>query len=186
MRWVLALPLLLCLATAEPAYRYGLDPAHSDVSARVAFFGIDSRTARFPQMVGEFTLRPTRLETIDLAVELDARALTADDRMALAELKGPKFFDAERYPAVRFASTQMTMTGPKSARIDGTITVRDISRPATLNVTFAQAPALVDGQTPVTIAATTAIDRRQFGMTASDLIVGNKVTITINATMTPR
>lgn len=56
MRAALAVPLLLANAAAPPSYHYHLDGAQSEVSARVAFFGLASRTAHFPKMEGGITL----------------------------------------------------------------------------------------------------------------------------------
>ncbi|MFC0588312.1 YceI family protein [Novosphingobium aquiterrae] len=186
MRALIALPLaLLCLGAAEPTYHYHLDPAHSDVAAKVAFFGLASKTAHFPKMTGAITLQPGRLDAIDLDVDLDARALTAGDSVTLGRLRGPKFFDAERYPTVHFEGRRMTMTGQVTARVDGSITARGVTRPAVLDVAFRQPPSRATGREAVQLSARTTIDRRTFGMTAYSFIVGRNVAITIDARMVP-
>lgn len=186
MRALIALPLAaLCLGAAEPTYHYQLDEPRSDVAAKVAFFGLASKTAHFPRMRGAITLQPGRLDAIDLDVELDARALTAGDSVTLGRLRGPKFFDVEHYPAIRFAGQRMTMTGPVTARVDGTVTARGVTRPVRLDVAFRAPPSHATGRDPVQFSARTTIDRRDFGMTAYSFIVGRNVTITIDARMVP-
>lgn len=183
----LLIPLLapLLIGAAQPSYRYQIDPARSAVSAKVGFFGIASKTAQFPQMSGRIAISPARLDTIDLDVEIDARRLTAGDPVTLARLKGKDFFDVERFPTVRFAGSRMQMTGPRTATVAGEVTARGVTRPASLAVTFRDPPAAVSGREPLELSARTVIDRRDFGMTAYSAIVGRKVTITINARMTP-
>lgn len=189
MRPALGLPLAmfapLLLGAASPSYRYQIDAARSEVSAKVGFFGIASKTARFPQLRGRIALSPQRLDTIDLDVEIDARRLTAGDPVTLARLKGKDFFDVEHYPTVRFSGQRMQMTGPVTATVAGTVTARGVTRPATLTVAFRDPPAKATGRDPVELSARTVIDRRDFGMTAYSAIVGRKVAITINARMTP-
>lgn len=185
MRLALCLIAPLLIGAASPSYRYQIDTTRSEVSAKVGFFGIASKTARFPQMSGRIALSPEKLDTIDLDVEIDARRLTAGDSVTLARLKGKDFFDVERYPTVRFAGKQMQMTGPVTATVAGEVTARGVTRPATLAVTFRDPPARVTGRDPVELTARTVIDRREFGMTAYSAIVGKKVTITIKARMTP-
>ena len=184
-RAVLSLLPLLALAAAPPTYHYRIDAPHSEVAARVGLFGIASKTARFPAMTGTIALSPDRLDTIDLDVKLDARHLTAGDSVTLARLKGPNFFDVARYPMVRFTGRRMTMTGPVTATVDGAITARGVTRPIVLAVSFAQSPARATGRDPIALTARATIDRRDFGMNAYRLIVGSKVTITINARMVP-
>lgn len=185
MRGILALPLLLVSAAAPPSYHYQLDGPRSEVSARVSFLGLASRTAHFPKMAGEITLQPDRLDAIDLDVTLDARELTAGDSVTLARLRGKDFFDVANHPTVQFTGKRMTMTGPVTATVDGEVTARGVTRPTVLHVAFAQPPARATGREPVTLSARTTIDRRDFGMTAYSFIVGKKVTVTINARMVP-
>lgn len=180
-----AILAVLCLGAAEPTYHYHLDQQQSEVAARVAFLGLASKTAHFPRMSGSITLQPARLDAIDLDVDLDARALTAGDSVTLGRLKSKDFFDVAHYPSVRFAGKRMTMTGPVTARVDGEITARGVTRPAVLDVAFREPPSRATGREAVRLSARTSINRRDFGMTAYSLIVGKTVTITINAVMVP-
>lgn len=182
---MLALAALATLGAGPAAYRYQLDSKGSAVIAKVSFLAIGSKTARFPVMKGSIRITPERLDDIDLDVELDARALTADSKGDTATLRGPDFFDVARHPSVSFSGHRMTMTGPVTARLDGMLTARGISRPATLSITFRDPPARASGRDPVQLRATTAIDRRQFGMTAYGWAVGRQVKITIDARLVP-
>lgn len=183
-----ALPFLLLVAVAAPAVaaqRYVLDPAASAVSAKVAFFGLSSKTARFPKMSGAIRLDPERPETAELDVTLDARALTAPDAVTLKRLKSEKFFWVERYPTVRFEGRGLRLSGAQSGTVAGSITARGVTRPAVLAVTFAEAIPRSGPPRAITLTGRTTIDRRAFGMTAYSPIVGRKVAITIRARMVP-
>ena len=184
MRAILIASTALVAAAAGPSHRYTIDPAHSDVSAKVAFFGIASKTAHFPKMSGGITLDPAHPESADLNVELDARALTAPDAVTLGRLKGAKFFWVERYPTVRFAGHGLRLSGDRSGTVPGEITARGVTRPATVAVTFAQSVSHPPAG-PIDLTARTTIDRKAFGMTAYGLIVGRKVAISIRARMVP-
>lgn len=185
MRTLLAVILLFLTASAGPAYRYRLDGAASAVSARVSYFGLGHKTARFPVLRGAIRLAPERLDAIDLEVELDARAMTAGGKTDTDYLKGTAFFDVANHPVVRFTGRRMAMTGPATARVDGQITARGVTRPAVLAVTFREPPARATGREPIDLSATTTINRRDFGMTSYGLVVGKNVTITIRARLLP-
>ncbi len=184
MRWFWVVPALLLIGAA-PAHRYAIDAEESQVSARVAFFGLASKTAHFPKISGGITLSSDTPERIDLTVNLDATGLTAPDRVTLARLKGPAFFDVARHPTIVFRGDRMRFTGESSARIAGQITARGVTRPATLEVRFASPPLHADGRQPLVLEGETVIDRREFGMTAYPLIVGRKVKIRIRAALVP-
>jgi len=172
-------------ANGSSALRYQLDPRQSDVAARVNFFGLASKTARFPKVSGGIELVPARLDTIRMDVTLDASALEAGDPLTLERLKGENFFDVARHPTVRFSGRRMTMTGPATAIVEGDLTARGVTRPVALDVSFAEPPASASGREPIRFSAQTRIDRTDFGMEAYRLIVGKTVTITIKAQMVP-
>src|ERR1043166_6144445 len=141
--------LPLAVAAAQPAVGrlvYTIDPVGSDVSAKVAFFGLASKTAHFPQLSGGITLAPATPGAIDLTVTLDARALTAPDTVTLGRLKSAKFFWVDRYPTVAFHGTRLTLSGPSTGTVEGEITARGVTRPATLAVVFASPPGAATGR----------------------------------------
>lgn len=178
------LALLLAAATAPPlAYR--VDPVGSDVAAKVAFLGIGSRTASFPAVSGSARLSPAAMDRIDLKVRIDARQLKASDTLTTERLRGPNFFDVANHPTVSFIGTALTMTGPATGTVAGELTARGVTRPVTLAVTFADAPARAASGDAIGITGTTTINRRAFGMTAYSLIVGKQVTITIRTRLVP-
>lgn len=183
---LLFLPLILLFATgAIDTLRFKVDAPQSAVSAKVAFFGIASKTAQFPKVSGSAVVVPQQPDALHLDVELDARALTAPDSVTLKRLKGEKFFWVEKYPTVRFVGDGMQFTSPTSGIVKGMLTARGVSKPVTLEVAFDRPPAKLAPGEPVTLTGSTRIDRRQFGMTAYSLIVGRKVDITIKARMVP-
>lgn len=175
--------LSLCIPSVAVAHdSYRLDSEHSDVTARVSFLGIGSRTAHFLKVSGMITRSGN--EAINLIVRLDATALEASDALTERRLKGDRFFDAAHYPQVIFTGRSMTATGTQSGTIQGAITARGVTKPATLDVRFSR-PFASAGTGPIHISATTRIDRRDFGMTAYSLIVGRHVTVAIEADLQP-
>lgn len=182
------LPLLALMVLANAAsvpQRYILDASASNVSAKVPFFGLASKTARFPRMQGAVTIVPGAPERAVIDVTFDATALEAPDSVTLARLKGEKFFWVERYPTIRFVGRALRLSSPTRGTVAGELTARGVTRPATLDVAFDTDPVAQAGR-PVSFTGTTTIDRRTFGMTSYQLIVGNKVDITLKARMVPR
>ena len=184
---LILLPLLaICaLANVGAPLRYTLDASASNVSARVPFFGLASKTARFPKMEGAVTIVPGAPERAVIDVTFDATAIEAPDSVTLARLRGEKFFWVEKYPNVRFVGRSLKMTSPTRGTVAGDLTARGVTRPQTLTVTFDADPLAQAGK-PVSFTGTTTIDRRQYGMKSYQLLVGNKVDITLKARMVPR
>lgn len=185
---MIVLPLLALFALANSAVapqRYTLDASSSHVSAKVPFLGLASKTARFPQMQGGVTIVPGAPEKAVIDVTFDATAIEAPDSVTLARLRGDKFFWVEKYPSVRFIGRSLTMANATRGTVSGELTARGVTKPQTLAVTFDADPLARVGQS-VSFTGTTTIDRRQYGMKAYQLVVGNKVDITLKARMVPR
>ncbi len=184
---IILLPLLAVFAIANigAPQRYTLDASASNVSAKVPFFGIASKTARFPQMQGAVTIVPGAPERAVIDVTFDATAIEAPDDLTLSRLRGEKFFWVEKYPTVHFVGRSLKLTSPTRGTVEGELTARGVTKPQTLTVTFDADPLTQVGQ-PVSFTGTTTIDRRQYGMKSYQLIVGNKVDIMLKARMLPR
>jgi polyisoprenoid-binding protein YceI len=180
-----ALALLLIAAAPPATYGYRVDPAGSNVDAKVAFLGIGSRTATFPAVVGAVTLSPAAMDRIDLNVRIDARQLTASDQLTTDRLKGKNFFDVANHPTVSFKGKALTMTSATAGTVAGDLTARGVTKPVTLAVTFTAPPARATGREAIGLVGTTTINRRDFGMTAYSLIVGKRVAITIRTRLVP-
>lgn len=185
-RTIGALALVALAGNAQTqVLRYRIDAQHSDVHARVGFFGIASKTARFPRISGGIELDPAHLESVKLDVTLDATALEAGDAVTLKRLKGSDFFDVDHHPQVRFVGRSMTMTGPVTAVVSGDLTAKGVTRPTSLTVSFTQPPAKATGREAIRLSGRARIDRTEFGMTAYRLIVAKSVTISIDTQMVP-
>lgn len=170
----------------SPTRDYRLDETASLVTAKVPFFGLSSKTARFPKMAGNVTIVPGASDKARIDVTFDATALEAPDSVTLSRLRGEKFFWVEKYPEVRFVGSSLTFTDDRRGTVKGTLTARGVSKPATLAVTFDRPPLKTGADEAVSFEGTTTINRRDFGMKSYRFIVGNKVDITMRARMVPR
>jgi polyisoprenoid-binding protein YceI len=188
---LILLPVLAVFALANAGanigtpQRYVLDASASNVSAKVPFFGIASKTARFPRMQGAVTIVPGAPESAVIDVTFDATAIEAPDSVTLARLSGDKFFWVEKYPTVRFVGRSLKLSSATRGTVSGELTARGVTKPQTLAVTFDADPLAEVGK-PVSFTGTTTIDRRLYGMKSYQLVVGNKVDIVLKARMIPR
>ena len=183
LMFALALPAVLVAQSGTLNYR--LDSSASNVSARVPFLGLASKTARFPRMEGAVTIVPGQPERAVIDVTFDARAIEAPDQTTLERLRGEKFFWVERYPTIRFVGRSLKMSSPTRGTVTGELTARGVTKSESLDVTFASDPAQAQGRS-IRFTGEMEIDRREYGMRSYQLVVGNKVDIELSARMVPR
>ncbi|HXV58508.1 MAG TPA: YceI family protein [Gaiellaceae bacterium] len=145
--------------TLAPAGTWRLDPVHSSVAFEVAYLGGTFK--------GAFREVEARLRVEGESAALEGAALVASvdvkDENLAAHLQSPDFFDAERFPELRFAAADVALDGDGVAA-DGEVTIRGITRP--VRVTGTAAGPLVDpyGRERVALALTAAVDRTLFGL----------------------
>lgn len=182
---VIILAPIFLLANSSAPRTYTLDTRASAVSAKVPFFGLSSKTARFPKMAGRVTIVQGAPERANINVTFDAAALEAPDKTTLTRLRGEKFFWVAKYPTIRFVGTSLNLTSKTKGTVSGELTARGVTKAQTLAVSFDRDPMRAASDQAISFTGTMTIDRRDFGMKSYPLIIGNKVKITLNARMTP-
>src|SRR5207245_2221496 len=90
--------------------------------------------------------------------------IRVQDENLAAHLQGPDFFDAERTPDLRFASTSIRDEGGKLA-IAGELTIKGVSLPIELTGTVGEPITDGYGNERVGLSVETTIDRTLFGIT---------------------
>jgi polyisoprenoid-binding protein YceI len=110
-----------------------------------------------------------------------ASVLTPSSRLA-EELRGPQWLNAAAFPDMIFRSSHIVMTGPRSATIDGELTLHGVTRPLTLQASFNRG-----GENPLNHAFTIGFEghgevrRSDFGVSAYKGAIGDDVHVTISA-----
>ena len=165
---------------------YELDASHTHVGFVARHLMVSKTRGSFPGVSGSIVIAEDPLASrVEVSIET-AGVETGDERRD-AHLRGDDFFAAERYPAMSYRSAAVHETAPGRWAVDGDLTVRDVTRPVRLDVTFEGAVVDPWGNTRIGFAATGEIDREDFGLTwnqaleGGGLLVGKKVTIDIGA-----
>lgn len=166
---------------ATPAGKYDLDPAHTSVTWRVRHLGISNYTARFDKISGSLTIDPKAPEASMLTVSIDPKSVSTGLPAFDAKL-AKDAFGADAHPAITFVSGKVNQTGPDTAFVTGNLTLKGVTKPVTLEVTwngglfskFAQGHV-------IGFSAKGALKRSDFGVTNWAGAVGDDVELLIEA-----
>lgn len=125
--------------TAPPG-EYKLDNTHASVTFRVDHLGLSRYTARFTDIAGKLNFDPANPAAMSVEATVDPKSLETDfplDKPDFdAELAGPQWLDAAKFPTITFKSTKVEPTGANTAKVTGDFTLHGVTRPLTLDVTF--------------------------------------------------
>lgn len=129
-------------------------------------------------------------EHSSVEVSIDAASITTgvDDRDA--HLRSPDFLDVENFPTMTFRSTAVRRSGDDYI-VDGSLTIRDITKPVTLDLEYHGVATDPWGNAKALFSAEATIEREEWGLTwnapleAGGWLVGKDVTIELEIQAAP-
>jgi polyisoprenoid-binding protein YceI len=139
---------------ALPTGTWHLDPVHSSIGFEIAYMGGTFR--------GQF--RDVEATIADGGVAGSAKVASVDvkDENLTAHLSSPEFFDVERYPELRFASTEID--GAEELTIRGEITIKGVTKPVELTGRATEPLTDAYGRERFGLTLETTVDRTAFGL----------------------
>ena len=145
------------VATSAAARDWQTDAAKSTLTFKGAYQGegFDGRFRKFDAAVSydEADLAKAKFDVkVDVA-SIDTTSEERDD-----SLKGDEFFDPKKFPQAHFVTTSFAKGADGSVVAQGTLTIRDQSKPVTLRVKFA-----ASGD-KATLDVDTVLKRLDFGL----------------------
>jgi len=166
--------------------KWAIDPMHSEVQFKVKHLVISTVTGFFKSFEGTVETENEDFSDAKIDFSIDINSLDTTQTQRDEHLKSPEFFDAAQYPHIKFASTSFTKTGDDEYQLKGDLTVKDVTKPVTLNVEFGGSATDFYGNTKAGFEITGKINRKEFGLTwdgiteAGAIVVGEDIKLQIN------
>ena len=167
-----------------PTGRYGLETHHSQVLFSIFHQGLTHFHGRFDRLTGTLDFNAADPAKSAVSITIDTSSIDTPSPQLNQELSGPNVFDAQKFPTATFKSTSIQRTGPTTGKITGDLTIRNITKPVTLDVTFnGGSLSPMSNAYAIGFSATTTIKRTDFGITGMrwEPLVSDDVKLTIEA-----
>jgi polyisoprenoid-binding protein YceI len=165
---------------------YQLDLSHSSVNLSVRHMMVSKTKGRFADFAGTVTIAEDPLDS-SVEVTIQAASIDTRDEARDGHLRSPDFFDVDGHPVISYRSTKVTPAGKSTWAVDGDLTVRGVTKPVPLVVSFEGGAADPWGNARIGFEAHTELDREDFGLTwnqaleTGGVLVGKSVKIDIEA-----
>jgi polyisoprenoid-binding protein YceI len=187
MRKILGSALLVALALLSGTARaaeWTIDTNHSAVafSVRHLFSKVPGNFDRFS---GTIDYDPAAPAAGSVKVSIEAASINTKNEKRDNHLRSADFFDVEKHPTLTFESTKVIPGDGNAFRVEGNLTMRGVTKPVTLAVTFLGAGPAMGGQR-AGFEATTTVDRKDYGilwnrtLDQGGTLLSDDVTISIN------
>jgi polyisoprenoid-binding protein YceI len=145
-----------------PAGTYGLDKRHASLTVKIVHMGFSHYTLRFNGLDGGFTYDPANWQATKVTFTVDPKSVDTNDPAFNKQIEG--YFDVDKYPTISFTSTGVQGQDGKGT-VTGDLTFHGVTKPVTLDVTFAGAGHGVSPiGTRLGFSGQTQIKRSDFGL----------------------
>ena len=161
---------------------YTIDPSHTRVGFSTRHAMVTKVRGAFNDVAGTATtgenLEGATVEVTMQAASVDTRSEDRDGHLRSAD-----FFDVENYPTITFRSTQVEAVDADTLRVTGDLTIKDATRPVTVDFEFAGAAQDPFGNERIGFEGSVVVNRKDFGLTwnaaleTGGVLVSEKVTL---------
>jgi polyisoprenoid-binding protein YceI len=180
------LPVLAQNVSTDPAKApsgtYSVNAGHTQLLFSILHLGLTDYFGRFDKLSGTLNYDDKQPEHSAVNISIDMTSMDLPSARLTDDVKN--VFGVQQYPAATFKSTAITRTGPDTGRMSGLLTIKDVTKPVTLDVTFNGGElSQIGGGYALGFRATGTIKRSDFGLTQMiwSRFVGDDVHLIIEA-----
>ncbi len=162
-----------------------IDPTHTQAEFVARHLMVTKVRGGFDDIAGTIVVADDPSDSkVEVVIQMASVSTGTADRDA--HLTSEDFFDVERYPTMTFVSTSVEPSG-SSWKLSGDLTVRDVTRPVTLDFEFLGISTDPWGNPKAAFSASAELDREDWGLTwnvpldGGGVLVSKKATIEIEA-----
>ncbi|MFK8014678.1 MAG: YceI family protein [Gammaproteobacteria bacterium] len=165
--------------SAIPAGTYGVEKTHAYITFSYDHQGYSKPFLRFRSFDGALELDPSDLANSSVSVTIDTNSIDSGVDIFDEHLRGDGFFDVEQFPTATFSSTSFAPSAT-GGTMTGDLTMKGITKPVTLDVTFNKAGENFRSKVPqVGFSARGKIMRSDWDLGKYTPVVGDAVSLII-------
>jgi polyisoprenoid-binding protein YceI len=113
---------LLNSVTAQTK-KYDWDAVHANINFEVDYLKFSETTGRFTKSSGSLEYSKPNFSDAKIIVEADVNSVNTDNEQRDGHLKSPDFFDATKFPSIKFVSTSFKKVKGVNYKINGQLTI---------------------------------------------------------------
>lgn len=121
-------------ATPGGTYAFDAEGAHQFILFKISHLGYSWLYGRFNEFDGQFTFDAENPEQSKVSVTVETDSVDSNHAERDKHLRSEDFLDVDKYPQATFESTRVEMTGDKTAKVHGKLTLHGVTRDVTLDM----------------------------------------------------
>ncbi len=171
--------------------KWNPDYAHSSIKFTATHLLISEVDGNFKTFNGSMEATKPDFTDAKINFTVDIASINTDNDKRDAHLKSDDFFNAEKYPKMTFKSISFKKIKDKKYQLKGELTIRDVTKPVTFDVTYGGTAKDPWGNTHAAFKATTTINRFDYNLKwntlteAGGAVVGKDIVVNLNLEFIP-
>lgn len=180
--FTLVTALAMVATAAAQAGTWQIDPNHSAAQFSVRHLGVSTVRGAFTRVSGSAKYDPSDPSKTTLDATIDANSVDTRVDMRDKDLRSAHFLEVEKFPTITFHSKQVKAAGNGKLQVLGDLTIHGVTKEVVLDVDGPSSPIKDPwGNQRIGASASTKITRQDFGVNGAPGVVGDEITITIDA-----
>ena len=183
---ILSLALTAIGFAASAQSKWNVDPTHSNVKFSVSHMVISEVEGSFSDFDGTLEAPGADFNNATINFTVKVGSINTNSEQRDGHLKSADFFDVEQHPTMTFKSASFRKTTGNNYVLDGSLTIKGVTKKVTFDVTYGGTVKDPYGNTKAGFKAKGSIKRMDYGLTwsavteAGGLVVGDEVSIMFN------
>jgi polyisoprenoid-binding protein YceI len=178
----------ICALNLIPMTKWTIDPAHSEIQFKVKHLMITTVTGSFQKFDADIEAETDDLSKARATFTADVASVTTGNEQRDGHLRGPDFFDADKFPTIVFTATRAEdVDHDGSWTLHGDLTIKGVTKPVQLSVEWGGVERDPWGNTKAGVSIHGKFDRKQWGLNwnaaleSGGVLVSDEVRIAIEA-----
>ncbi|UOE38428.1 MULTISPECIES: YceI family protein [Chryseobacterium] len=160
---------------------WSVDPMHSSVNFNIKHMGISFVQGRFDKFEGSVVTPGANLDRAQFNFSVNTQSINTGVEMRDKHLKSADFFDAEKFPEMKFEGVSVVVGKNKSYTLKGKLTIKDVTKDISIPVTFGGVAKNQQGKEIAGVQAKFTVNRLDYNIKYDPTGAGIAKDVEVNA-----
>lgn len=186
---IISASMLFLTFTVFAQTKWVADTSQTNIRFTATHLGVSEVDGHFTKYDGAMVSSKPDFTDAQIYFTVSVNSINTNNGLRDNHLKSADFFDVQKYPQMKFKSTSFKKVTDKKYLLEGDLTIRDIIKHVTFDVTYGGTVNDAAGKTKAGFTGTTTINRFDYQLnwnkiTEAVSVVNSDVAVTISLEFT--
>lgn len=144
--------------------KWAFDPTHSELGFKIKHLMISNVSGAFKNFDVQVEMENDDLTTAKVLATAAVDSIYTNNEHRDAHLRNSDFFEAEKYPEIKFQSTKIEKVDAATYHLHGDLTMKDVTKPIQLTVEYSSVAKDPWGNQRAGFAISGKLNRNDWGL----------------------